>query len=128
MTRRIDSEFQGLKVAYPDAKLTQDKKFVLVPEVLLPGKFNKKSTPVLISLTNQYLLFGFPAVYVSKNLRIRKSWSRSFQKSRALDEVLTEDEMLRKGWVKLCWYNPPKTKNLTQLMANVIVFLEGLEE
>jgi hypothetical protein len=122
------SQFLELKDVYPDAKLTNDRKFVLVPEVLLPSKFNRKSTPVLISLTEQYLLFGFPAVYVSRNLRIRKSWNDSFQKSRHLDEILTEEEMLRNGWVKLCWYNPPKVKNLTQLMANVIVFLEGLNE
>ena len=125
---RKDSQFQDLKEAYPDAKLTRDRKFVLVPEVLLPNKFNRRSTPVLISLTKQHALFGFPSVYVSKKLKIRKSRSLSFKKSTHLDEILTEDEMLRKGWVKLCWYNPPKAKNLPQLMANVIVFLERLQE
>ena len=129
MTRsRKDSQFQQLKDVYPDAKLTEDSKFVLVPEVLLPSKFNRRSTPVIISLTKRYELFGFPSVYVSKKLTIRKSQRSSFRKSMHLDEILTEDEMLRKGWVKLCWYNPPKAKNLTQLMANVIVFLERLEE
>lgn len=129
MTRNWkDSQFQDLKKVYPDAKLTQNRKFVLVPEVLLPSKFNRRSTPVIISLTKQYELFGFPSVYVTKKLRIRKSRGSGFQKSTHLDEILTEDKMLRKGWVKLCWYNPPKAKNLTQLLANVIVFLERLEE
>ena len=129
MTRsRKNSQFQDLKEVYPDAKLTQDMKFVLVPEILLPSKFNRRSTPVLITLTKQYTLFGFPAVYVSKKLRIRKSRGLGFKKSTHLDEILTEDGMLRKGWVKLCWYNPPKAKNLAQLMANVIVFLERLQE
>lgn len=123
---QIDSQFQQLKDVYPDAKLTHDRKFVLVPEVLLPSRFNRRSTPVLISLTKQYMLFGFPAVYVSNRLRIRKGRGSGFQKSSHLDEVLTEDELRR--WVKICWYNPPKAKNLCQLMANIIVFLERLRE
>lgn len=122
-----DSQFQSLKEVYPNAKLTQDRKFVLVPEILLPSKFNRKSTPVLLSLTKKHMLFGFPAVYVSKKLKIRRSRGLGFKKSKHLDEVLTEEEMLRKGWVKLCWYNPPKAKSLTQLMANVILFLERLQ-
>ena len=125
---RIDSQFQDLKEVYPNAKLTHDRNFVLVPEILLPSKFNRRHTPVLISLTRRHALFGFPSIYVSRKLRIRKNHRLGFQKSMHLDEVLTEDEMLRKGWVKLCWYNPPKAKNLCQLMANVIVFLERLEE
>lgn len=123
-----DSQFEVLKKVYPDAKLTKDRKFVLIPKILLPNKFNRRSTPVMISLTKQYELFGFPSVYVPKKLKIRKGRGVGFQKSTHLDEVLTEDSMLRKGWVKLCWYNPPKAKNLTQLMANVIVFLERLQE
>lgn len=125
---RKDSQFQDLKEVYPDAKLTHDRKFVLIPKVLLPRKFNKTSTPVLISLTKRHMLFGFPSVYVSKKLRIRRSLGSGFKKSTHLDEVLTEEEMLRNGFVKLCWYNPPKAKNLNQLMANVIVFLERLKE
>lgn len=125
---RKDSQFQDLKDVYPDAKLTHDRKFVLVPEILLPSKFNRRSTPVLISLTKQHALFGFPSIYVSRKLRIRKSLGLRFQKSTHLDEILTEGEMLRNRWVKLCWYNPPKAKNLCQLMANIIVFLERLEE
>ena len=109
--RRKDSQFQDLKDVYPDARLTQDRKFVLIPKILLPSKFNRRSTPVLISLTKQHMLFGLPTVYVSKNLKIRPSRRSGFQKSTHLDEVLTEDGMLRKGWVKLCWYNPPKAKN-----------------
>ena len=126
MTRnQKESQYQDLKAAYPDAKLTRDREFVLVPEILLPSRYNRRSTPVLISLTKH---FGFPAVYVSKNLRIRKSRISGFKKSRHLDEILTEEGMLRSGWVKLCWYNPPRAKNLTQLMVNVIIYLERLEE
>lgn len=124
---RMDSQFQNLKKIYPDAKLTRDRKFVLISNILLPSRFNKRSTLLLISLTRQYSLFGVPAVYVSKKLRIR-SRGLGFKKSTHLDEILTEEEMLKNGFVKLCWYNPPKAKNLNQLMANVIVFLERLEE
>lgn len=123
---RIDSQFEDLKKAFPDAKLTNDRKFVLIPKLLLPNKFNKRSTPVLVSLTNEYDLFGFPSVYVSRSLRIRKNGR--FVKSRHLDESLTETDMLSKNWVKLCWYNPPKAKNLRELLANVILYLELLEE
>jgi hypothetical protein len=128
MRIRTDLDFEELKRAYPNAKLTRDRKFVLVPEVLLPSKFNNRSTPVLISLTDVYTGFGFPAVYVSRRLRIRKRSGLGFQKSMHLDRILTEEGMLRKGWVKLCWYNPPKANNLAQLMANIIVYLERLEE
>jgi hypothetical protein len=124
MRKQIDFSFQDLKSAFPNAKLTGDRKFILVPGVLLPDRFNRSSTQVLISLTKQYETFGLPAVYVRKDLRIRRG--NSFRKSHHLDEILTEDEMLRNGWVKLCWYNPPKFKNLPQLMANVILYLERL--
>ena len=104
-----------------DAKVTSDRKFVLIPRVALPAKFNLRSTPVLISLTNQYTLFGFfPAVYVNRSLTVFK------RKSVHLDENLTEHEMLTNGWVKLCWYNPPPANGLRQLLANVIFYLEGL--
>ena len=122
---RMESQYQDLKNAYPEAKLTKDRRFVLIPKVLLPSKYNRRSTPVLISLTRH---FGFPAAYVSRKLRIRKSRISGFKKSRHLDEILTEEGMLRSGWVKLCWYNPPRAKNLTQLMVNVIIYLERLEE
>lgn len=125
MRKQTDSSFQDLKSAFPNSKLTVDRKFILVPGVLLPDKFNRRSTQVLISLTKQYELFGLPAVYVQRDLRIRRR--RGFRKSLHLDELLTENEMLRKGWVKLCWYNPPEFKNLIQLMANVIFYLEGLQ-
>jgi hypothetical protein len=127
---RTDSDFETLKRAYPDAKLTRDRKFVLVPEVLLPSKFNSRSTPVLISLTDQYTAFGLPAVYVLRRLRIRKRLGSGFQKSSHLAEILTEEEMLRKGkgWVKLCWENPPRVNNLAQLMVHVILYLERLKE
>ncbi len=122
--KRIEKEFLELKKAFPDAKLTKDRKFILIPSISLPSKYNRKSTPLLISL-KKHVLYGFPAVYVSRKLRIRKG--RRFVKSVSLDESLTELEMLRRGWVILCWYNPPKTKNLCQLVANVIIFLELLE-
>lgn len=124
MRKQFDSSFQDLKSAFPSAKLTFDRKFVLVPGVLLPERFNRRGTRVLISLTKQYELFGLPAVYVPRELRIRRG--QGFRKSHHLDEQLTEDEMLRKGWVKLCWYNPPKADSLTQFMANVILYLEML--
>lgn len=127
MRDRIDSSFQDLKSVFPKAKLTDDRKFILVPGVLLPDKFNRRSTHVLISITKQYKTFGLPAVYVQKDLRIRRR-GHSFRKSRHLNELLTETEMLRKGWVKLCWYNPPKVNSLTQLMANVILYLERIQQ
>jgi len=123
---RIDSQFESLKEAFPAAKLTQDRKFVRIPSLLLPEKFNMKSTPVLISLAKEYELFGFPAVYVSRNLRIRRHGT--FVKSRHLDENLTETEMLGNNFVKLCWYNPPRFKNLRELLANVILYLERIRE
>lgn len=128
MQNRTDSDFETLKKAYPNAKLTRDRKFVLVQEVLLSSKFNSRSTPVLISLTDQYTGFGLPAVYVLRRLRIRKRFGSGFQKSTHLAEILTEEEMLRKGFVKLCWENPPRVKNLAQLMVHVILYLERLEE
>jgi len=124
--KRKEKQFLELKKAFPEAKLTEDRKFVFIPSIYLPDKYNRESTPLLISLTKRNALFGFPAVYVSRKLRIKKG--RRFVKSVSLDENLTETEMLRKGWVKLCWYNPPKAKNLCQLVANVIIYLELLEE
>lgn len=122
---RIDFEFKKLKEVFPDTKLARDRTFIYIPTVLLPHKFNENSTPVLISLTKEYTMFGVPAVYVSRKLKIRRG--NGYYKSVSLDENLTETDMLQKGWVKLCWYNPPKTRNLCELMANVIFFLEGLK-
>lgn len=67
----------------------------------------------------------------STRLRVKEAQNPqkgSFKKSLHLDEILTEDRMLRDEWAKLCWYNPPKAENPIQLMANVILYLERLEE
>jgi len=123
MYARIDAEFKKLQSVYPEATITADREFVLIPEVQLPSKFNMPSTPVLISVTPQYSMIGVPgvpAVYVSKALRVHG------RKSMHLDENLTESEMLENGWVKLCWYNAPIVKGLRELLANVILYLERL--
>jgi hypothetical protein len=123
-TQRIDWDFQLLKqtAVGANAAITNDRKFVLIPRIALPPKFNFPSTPILISLTSQYTMFGIPAVFVSRALRIFG------ERSRHLDELLTEPEMLEHDWVKLCWYNPPIASSLRQLLANVIIYLEGLKE
>jgi len=88
----------------------------------LPGKFNLPSTHMLVKL-HPDSDYEAPEAYVDRRLRLNG------KRSQHLDEVLTESDMLEKGWVKLCvkvnWH---PNFGLVDYVIMAIKFLEGLTE
>jgi len=121
--KRLLYEFSELKRAFPDAKITDDGRFLYIPELALPPKYNMSSTPVLISLTKDYedWLYEVPATYVSSGLRLKHGRSSAL-------EAPTPPELRAAGWGKLCWRNPPDVARLREFVASLIMFFEELEE
>lgn len=119
----VRAQFKVLKARIKDADLSPDSSMILIPRYALDTtKFNKSHTRLLISFNRNFQWMGGPAFYVDRDLRIHH------KKSQHLDEYLTEEEMLRLNFVKLCWYNPARSSNIVVVIQHVINFLERLNK
>ncbi len=118
--KRIEYEFWKLKEAVPGVKITEDRRFVLIPSIMLSDRYNLPSTPALINFEGSELV-GLGEVYVSSKLLVNGEKSIAF-----LDPV--DENMKNAGWLRLCWKNPPPVENLRSFVASLMVYLRDLEK
>lgn len=119
---KIVADYKRLRQAFPSSILSKERKYLLIPELRLPKRFNPRKTPMLIKLhpESDYLA---PEAYVDRRLRVNS------ERSHHLDECLTESELLERGWVKLCvQVNWHPSFSLVDYLIMAIKFLEGLSE
>ena len=119
---RIPVDYKRIQTVYPSSTLYDAFDYLLIHEVKLPRKYSMPSTSLLIRLhpESDYLA---PEAYIDRRVRLNG------KKSRHTDEYLTEGDLLRLGWVKLCnkvnWH---PSFSLVDYLIMVIKYLEGLEE
>jgi len=125
-TEQIWRDFQKIRRVWPSAELSNSFRYLLIRDFPLCSRFNYPSTPLLIKMNLDYDYIP-PEAYVDRKLRI---WdSGGWRKSRHLDESLTPEEFLEKGWVKLCiiltWV---PSYSLIDFIVMVADYLDQLEE
>ncbi len=120
--KRLLDEFARLKEAYPGAKLTDDGRFLFLPSVLLPPKYNIRSTSVLISLVpKQNHTVQLPQVFVPEKLREAYGPNLSFV------PLPDNHKLASGGWMLLCWQNPPDVEDLGHFVASLLLYLDRLK-
>ena len=109
-----------------DVELSNSFRYLLIRKVRLPAKFNQVYTDILIE-NDPYSDYTPPNAYVERTLRVWKAYLGKYAKSAHLDESLTPQRMLDKGWVRLCYlinWNP--NFSLIDFVIMVLKFLRGL--
>jgi len=93
--RKVEAGFRKIKKAFPTAQMSNSYDTILIPQVMLPRKFNLPYTPLLIKV-HSFADYTRPDGYVDRDLKVYG------EQSMHLDEALTEDWALENGWVKIC--------------------------
>jgi len=110
-----------------DVELSNSFRYLLIRKVRLPAKFNQVYTDILIE-NDPYSDYTPPNAYVERTLRVWKAYLGKYAKSAHLDESLTPQQMLDKGWVKLCYrINWDPNFSLIDFVIMILKFLRGLE-
>ncbi|RLI17749.1 hypothetical protein DRO49_03195 [Candidatus Bathyarchaeota archaeon] len=123
---RIYEGYLRLREKGFDAELSNTFHYLLIRNVPLPRKFNQPYTHILIE-NNPSSDYIPPNAYVERTLRIWDSYLGKYVRSTHLDESLTPQRMLDKGWVKLCYrinWNP--SFSLIDFVIMVLRFLKDL--
>jgi len=119
---RIIEDYPCIRADFPSSLLSNTYNHLLIKDLQLPSKFNLRTTYMLIRL-HPDSDYKAPEAYVDNRLQLYG------KKSRHLDALLTEVEMLVRGWVKLCvrvnWH---PNYSLVDYVNMAIRYLEGLSE